>query len=795
MNQDAIRDAYKLFAENGYKGDINQFYDLLNENEEAVNDAHSIFAKNGYKGDVNQFSGLLGLNREPEDKGFIEDIVQTYRQSKAVGGTVNEAFDLYKLGKDISDDQLDAVIKAREQMINAGQVQTNEAFNFQKDQKENGGGIYGTLKALYDNPGFIPQFLVGSAVTMASSLESEEVAGTAAAAAGAGAATGAAIGSTGFAFGPLGAVTTAVGAKKGAVSGAIGGLVGAMETGLTLIELIEEEVGEGVDLTKENIRKVLEDEEKFKKIKQRAAARGRNIGAIESLTAGISTGVGSKLVKAGKFRRAGVVTSAIETGGGFTGEIAGQIGAEQDIDLGEATLEAIGEVTSVEQVSNFRDIVKGTLKKSEYNINGEARSKSEVLDLIESDQLTNEEKMNIKFNVKNDEQFSNLIDTKLQDIYLETQIDANVSEVNDRKKLVELEKQRLKAESDSKKTGIFTIPNAKKKYQNIEEQINELIGKYEGVEATDPGVQERQETAFRARDTRKNILMDKITQGVKESKTYKQMDIETKEVETELEARELFEQNINTEILTLQEELNNTELSNEERGQIESELQMAQEAVKNIDSKKAEAGLAHGFLLEDAQTGKMTIVINKEKAISDTGGNVNVAAHEFLHAVLKRTFGDKSALKPASNLMNFLNENEQLLGTDFLARLQSYNAGETQNQEVFTLLSDSIVTGDIKYNESFADKLGGFVSDFLTAYIPGRKLKFKDGRDVFRFVKNYNKSVQGNRIANRLVEKAQKEGIDIAEPKQKQLQLLCQKKLLIEYKKYIMKKVKLVLWK
>ena len=148
--------------------------------------------------------------------------------------------------------------------------------------------------------------------------------------------------------------------------------------------------------------------------------------------------------------------------------------------------------------------------------------------------------------------------------------------------------------------------------------------------------------------------MDKITQGVKESKTYKQMDIETKEVETELEARELFEQNINTEILTLQEELNNTELSNEERGQIENELQMAQEAISNIDSKKAEAGLAHGFLLEDAQTGKMTIVINKEKAISDTGGNVNVAAHEFLHAVLKRTFGDKSALKPASNLMNFL---------------------------------------------------------------------------------------------------------------------------------------------
>ena len=259
--------------------------------------------------------------------------------------------------------------------------------------------------------------------------------------------------------------------------------------------------------------------------------------------------------------------------------------------------------------------------------------------------------------------------------------------------------------------------------------------------------------------------MDKITQGVKSSKTYKNMDIETKEVDTELEARELFEENINKEILTLQEELKNTELSQEERTQIEKELRMAQEAISNIDSKKAEAGLAHGFLLEDAQTGKMTIVINKEKALSDTGGNINVAAHEFLHAVLKRTFGDKSALTPASNLMRFLNKNQQLFGTNFLARLNSYEAGETQNQEVFTLLSDSIVTGDIKYNESFASRLGGFISDFLTAYIPGRKLKFKDGKDVFRFVKNYNKSVQGNRIASKLVEKAQKEGIDIAEPR------------------------------
>ena len=132
MDPNAIRDAYTLFAQQGYGGDINQFYDLLNENESALNDAYSIFASKGYGGDINQFSGLLGLNREPEDKGFIEDIVQVFRQSKAAGGTVNEAFDVYKLGKDISDEQLDAVLEARRNMIETGQTQTNEQFNFQK---------------------------------------------------------------------------------------------------------------------------------------------------------------------------------------------------------------------------------------------------------------------------------------------------------------------------------------------------------------------------------------------------------------------------------------------------------------------------------------------------------------------------------------------------------------------------------------------------------------------------------------------------------------------------------------
>ena len=65
-----------------------------------------------------------GLSDLPEDKGFFEDMVQVFRQSKATGGTVDEAFDIYKLGKDVSDEQIQAVLDAKAEMDKYGP--TNE---------------------------------------------------------------------------------------------------------------------------------------------------------------------------------------------------------------------------------------------------------------------------------------------------------------------------------------------------------------------------------------------------------------------------------------------------------------------------------------------------------------------------------------------------------------------------------------------------------------------------------------------------------------------------------------------
>ena len=76
-----------------------------------------------------------------------------------------------------------------------------------------------------------------------------------------------------------------VGTATGAIGGAVAGLVGSMETALTLTELLKTELGDK-DFNKENIRAILEDEELFEDIKDRALARGATIGAIEGITAG-----------------------------------------------------------------------------------------------------------------------------------------------------------------------------------------------------------------------------------------------------------------------------------------------------------------------------------------------------------------------------------------------------------------------------------------------------------------------------------------------------------------------------
>ena len=403
------------------------------------------------------------------------DLYRAYSQGLAQGATVDEAFDIYKKGKNISDAELNRYIEVNNALDKTGA--SDEMREYEEIKNEAGGGVWGFMKGMIQTRGqVIPQVIISSAAAMARTFfDSEE----AAAAAGGGAAVAGTAGS----FVPI------VGTATGAIGGAIAGLTGSMETALTLTELLKEELGDK-EFNKKNIRAVLEDEERFEAIKDRALARGATIGAVEGITVGLSRGVGAKLLAKGasKGKIARQVTG-IEMTGGAGGEALGQVAAEQEFDIAEVLMEGVAEAKGVVNVADI-------LAKKEYKINGEKRTRKEVLDKINN--MKAEDLAEVKFDITGDKNLDNLVKEKQGDAVYKTQIDERVEEA-DRNKLVELQKKKLKAEADKKKKGIFAVPGAETTLENIEAQIAEIIGRYEGADITDKTVQARKKKAAKVR--------------------------------------------------------------------------------------------------------------------------------------------------------------------------------------------------------------------------------------------------------------------------------------------------------
>jgi hypothetical protein len=189
----------------------------------------------------------LEQDKLPEDdeslKGWFEDMYTAIKGGSAVGSGVGEAFDVYRQGRNISDEDLQGFIEAAKAIEN--NPETNEAASWRKDTEKHGGGALGGFMSLLENPGYFPQFVASSMATMASSLlDSEEVAGATAAGAGSGAVVGQGIGALALSVGgPIGSLLGYIGgAGAGAVGGGMAGLVGAMETGLTLTDLFSPSV-------------------------------------------------------------------------------------------------------------------------------------------------------------------------------------------------------------------------------------------------------------------------------------------------------------------------------------------------------------------------------------------------------------------------------------------------------------------------------------------------------------------------------------------------------------------------
>ena len=85
---------------------------------------------------------------------------------------------------------------------------------------------------------------------------------------------------------------------------------------------------------------------------------------------------------------------------------------------------------------------------------------------------------------------------------------------------------------------------------------------------------------------------------------------------------------------------------------------------------------------------------------------------------------------------------DQIKDSKFKSRLEQYKneTKEIQAEEYLTLFSEALLTGDIKFEENIQTKIGDIVRRGLQAL--GVKVKFDTGRDVYNFLKDFNKSVE-----------------------------------------------------
>ena len=184
--------------------------------------------------------------------------------------------------------------------------------------------------------------------------------------------------------------------------------------------------------------------------------------------------------------------------------------------------------------------------------------------------------------------------------------------------------------------------------------------------------------------------------------------------------------------------------------------------------------------------GKEALVINQEEAAIDSV--VTTGQHEFLHKLVYKAVKDNPELqkKIGADLYSHIEKyigTEEFNNTEFKSRYDAYKSDfidtkENLNnkilkakefldkgvitqerydqaisdanksistaegkylEETLPLLSESLSKGDIKYNETFFTKLGDIIRKVFQKFGLS-KVNFETGKDVFDFVRDYNKS-------------------------------------------------------
>jgi hypothetical protein len=350
---------------------------------------------------------------------FIDDQARAIAGGAYQGILAENASDLLLAGSKASDEDIESYLEALRDSQKYGS--SDEFMEYQKIYQEHGEGILGVVLGLaHTGVTVVPEILLNSYTAMIANKDARyALEATVLGGAGIGATTGTAVGPAG----------TAAGAAGGAVAAlpfAFAAAGSAMEFGSTFSELLLEEAGNR-KLTKELIADILNDEEAYKRIRNKAITRGLTIGVIDALTGkmggklttGILTKGGTQAAKQATKKevlKAVVGSSLVEGAGGSAGEAAARALIGQDMDVSEIALEGIAEMPG-----SVKSFAQTALSTPTYKVNGSSVSIEVIDDLINT--MTLDEIVQGNIEISND---YNGMEFKLQERIKKLKAEADI---------------------------------------------------------------------------------------------------------------------------------------------------------------------------------------------------------------------------------------------------------------------------------------------------------------------------------------------------------------------------------
>ena len=438
---------------------------------------------------------------------FIDDMARAVGSGVAQGDVSGAAIDMLAKGKGSSEEDVEEYIAAANTVDELEPSQ--EYRDFQRTYQEEGEGVYGFIKGLAQNPSVVPEIMVSSITGLVTTPETAAAAGTVI---GTGAGVGSVVPGLGTAAGATASVPFALGAANA-----------TLEAGATFSELLREEIGS--ELTKDNVRAVLEDEEALRRIRRKAVTRGVAIGTIDALTGKLGGSVGAKIAAKGT-RGAKVLgtgtTAGIEAVGGSTGEAAARALIGQEMDVAEIGLEGIAELPMAapnlaaetfarEQRITVKDAAEATKPKPKYIIDGESVTKDEFVDFFKDADL--EDYTSIDSSIENDPKLEAQFAEEVRTKTLEAETKQAYPSLDNEKvsNVVDLQKKLDSLKENDTEAG-------KQKKSEIRKQIKEIITPPQEEQTTtqDENVQQENEQREEVQPTDQTTEQAELQDDVQE---------------------------------------------------------------------------------------------------------------------------------------------------------------------------------------------------------------------------------------------------------------------------------------